>query len=86
LEVVMTFEMARRIRIEVPSGDAAFLLEGRLRSLLHDANALWDGTRWWVELTGDDAGFDEVVAVARKRLDEAPLGAGYDGPALDHEP
>lgn len=82
----MMLEPTRRIRIDAPSGAAASLLEGRLRSLHHDAKALRDDTRWWVELTCDDAGIDEVVAVARERLDAMPLGAGYDGPALDHEP
>lgn len=82
----MTLETVPRIRIEVPSGAAALLLEDRMRSLHRHANALWDGTRWWLELTVDGAGLDEAVALVREWLDDLPLGAGYDGPALDHEP
>lgn len=82
----MTLEMVPRIRIEVPSGGAALLLEDRMRSLQRDARACWDGTRWWLELAVDDGNLDDAVAIVREWFDEEPLGAGYDGPALDHEP
>ena len=82
----MTLERIPRIRIEVPSGAAAPLPANRMKSLHRESNALWDGTRWRVEVTGDDAGIDDVVTVAREWLGQMPPGAGYDGPALEHEP